>query len=150
MSNGWTPLDGIRGILALAVLGLHIPLKNEFTRHIKKGIGVIIEPVDVFLLLSGLACGRGYANKPWSIRAIVLFYQRRLRRILPVYLFAISIMRIFDHQTNVSKYLSPVLYVRPQTYVIIGSKYSDNVNLEFISREIVSHITCIGQIAGNF
>ena len=98
------------GILALAVLGLHIPLKNEFTRHIKKGIGVIIEPVDVFLLLSGLACGRGYANKPWSIRAIVLFYQKRLRRILPVYLFAISIMRIFDHQTNVSKYLSPVEY----------------------------------------
>ena len=112
MSQGWTPLDGIRGILALAVLGIHIPLKNEFTRHVKNGIGVIIGPVDVFLLLSGLACGRGYANKPWSIRAIVLFYQKRLRRILPVYLFAISIMRIFDHQTNVSKYLSPVLYVR--------------------------------------
>ena len=146
MSNGWTPLDGIRGILALAVLGIHIPLKNEFTRHIKKGIGVIIEPVDVFLLLSGLACGRGYANKPWSIRAIVLFYQRRLRRILPVYLFAISIMRIFDHQTNVSKYLSPVEYL----YLVIGSKYSDYVILGFISREIVSHITCICQIAGNF
>ena len=113
MSQGWTPLDGIRGILALAVLGIHIPLKNEFTRNVKNGIGVIIGPVDVFLLLSGLACGRGYANKPWSIRAIVLFYQKRLRRILPVYLFAISIMRIFDHQTNVSKYLSPVLYVSP-------------------------------------
>ena len=110
MSKGWTPLDGIRGILALAVLGIHIPLKNEFTRHVKNGIGVIIGPVDVFLILSGFACGRGYANKPWSIRAIVLFYQKRLRRILPVYLFAISIMRIFDHQTNVSKYLSPVEY----------------------------------------
>ena len=113
MSQGWSPLDGIRGILALAVLGIHIPLKNEFTRRVKNGIGVIIGPVDVFLLLSGLACGRGYANKPWSIRAIVLFYQKRLRRILPVYLFAISIMRVFDHQTNVSKYLSPVLYVSP-------------------------------------
>ena len=145
MSQGWTPLDGIRGILALAVLGIHIPLKNEFTRHVKNGIGVIIGPVDVFLLLSGLACGRGYANKPWSIRAIVLFYQKRLRRILPVYLFAISIMRIFDHQTNVSKYLSFVTLCQP----LIGSRYSDYMNLKFISREIVSHITCIGQIAGN-
>ena len=146
MSKGWTPLDGIRGILALAVLGIHIPLKNEFTRHVKNGIGVIIGPVDVFLILSGFACGRGYANKPWSIRAIVLFYQKRLRRILPVYLFAISIMRIFDHQTNVSKYLSFVTLC----LLTIGSKYSDYLNLEFISREIVSHITCICQIVGNF
>ena len=146
MSKGWTPLDGIRGILALAVLGIHIPLKNEFTRHVKNGIAVIIGPVDVFLILSGFACGRGYANKPWSIRAIVLFYQKRLRRILPVYLFAISIMRIFDHQTNVSKYLSFVTLC----LLTIGSKYSDYLNLEFISREIVSHITCICQIVGNF
>ena len=116
MSKGWTPLDGIRGILALAVLGIHIPLKNEFTRHVKNGIGVIIGPVDVFLILSGFACGRGYANKPWSIRAIVLFYQKRLRRILPVYLFAISIMRIFDHQTNVSKYLSFVTLCQPSYF----------------------------------
>ena len=116
MSQGWTPLDGIRGILALAVLGIHIPLKNEFTRHVKNGIGVIIGPVDVFLILSGFACGRGYANKPWSIRAVVLFYQKRLCRILPVYLFAISIMRIFDHQTNVSKYLSFVTLCQPSYF----------------------------------
>ena len=101
MNTGWTALKGVRGILSLGVLGIHIPMKHEFSINLKQAISIIIQPVDIFLVLSGLSCGIGYANKFWDTKAIILFYKKRLARILPTYFLAMSISRLFDHQTDV-------------------------------------------------
>ena len=103
--KSWVALEGLRGILALSVLGIHT-LDND--SNIRKAISCVISPVNVFIILSGFSCGRGYANKDWNKQNIKAFYKRRFVRILPMYILSSSILLVLRHITNVSKYTSVV------------------------------------------
>ena len=106
--KSWVALEGLRGILALSVLGIHT-LDND--SNIRKAISCVISPVNVFIILSGFSCGRGYANKDWNKQNIKAFYKRRFVRILPMYILSSSILLVLKHITNVSKYTSVVQIV---------------------------------------
>ena len=106
--KSWAALDGLRGILALSVLGIHT-LDND--SNIKRAIFRVISPVKVFIILSGFSCGRGYATKDWNKQNIQAFYKRRFVRILPMYILSSSILLVLRHITNVSKYTSVVQIV---------------------------------------
>ena len=107
--KSWAALEGLRGILALSVLGIHT-LDND--DNIKKAIFRVISPVSVFIILSGFSCGRGYATKVWNKQNIQAFYKRRFVRILPMYILSSSTLLVLKHITNVSKYTSLVQIVK--------------------------------------
>ena len=102
MESHWAAFDGLRAILALSVLGIHIP-EFDFNIPIKDAIKHVIYPVPVFIIFSGFSCGRGYANKNWDAQNVFKFYKKRLKRIVPVYLLSYSISLYFKHVTDVSR-----------------------------------------------
>ena len=101
MESRWAAFDGLRAILALSVLGIHIP-EFDFNDPIKNAIKHVIYPVPVFIIFSGFSCGRGYANTNWDMPNVLKFYKKRLTRIVPVYLLSYSTSLYFKHVTDVS------------------------------------------------
>lgn len=85
-------LDGIRGLAALAVLGVHVGL-------VRKGIGVI--GVLLFFSLSGFLLAIPFARNP--DRAVSMDYmraymKRRLLRIIPMYYTIITVLFLFPRK----------------------------------------------------
>ena len=102
MEANWAALEGVRGILALTVLGIHTLEKDN---NFQIAINYAVSPVSIFIILSGFSCARGYASTNWNCQNVQIFYKKRFKRILPVYLLSTLIMIAFAHATNVSIYL---------------------------------------------
>ena len=58
METNWAALEGVRGILALTVLGIHTLEKDS---NFQIAINHAVSPVSIFIILSGFSCARGYA-----------------------------------------------------------------------------------------
>ena len=102
METNWAALEGVRGILALTVLGIHTLEKDS---NFQIAINHAVSPVSIFIILSGFSCARGYATTNWNCQNVQIFYKKRFKRILPVYLLSTLIMIAFAHATNVSIFL---------------------------------------------
>ena len=139
--KSWVALEGLRGILALSVLGIHT-LDND--SNIRKAISCVISPVNVFIILSGFSCGRGYANKDWNKQNIKAFYKRRFVRILPMYILSSSILLVLRHITNVSKYTSVVhivedLFMQLNDYIRILENLNRVADIFPFQNDVITH-----------
>ncbi|KAI6185799.1 Acyl-transf-3 domain-containing protein [Aphelenchoides besseyi] len=104
-------IQGLRGVAIMAVLLFHLWDKTFEVGYLG---------VDIFFVISGyLMCMLLNAKAPLSFTHIVDFYFRRIKRIIPTYLFviycclfaAIFLISSTDYRDLVSEAKKPLLYI---------------------------------------
>ena len=116
-----TGLDGIRGLLALAVALVHTNWTSHFQTTALYQNGTTL--VDLFFVFSGFLMYRLYLNSIPDMAAARTFLKKRIARLYPVHVFTLFIMTAFaclrvilhdvgiaEHQAGEILPFSPVSY----------------------------------------
>lgn len=132
-SGHYRDLDGIRGILAIAVMLYHYKintliekLTGEFIHHSQWGLAV-----DFFFLLSGFVLARSFLNRPTPATTILL---ERCFRLLPVHLFIIIIclpLILISERHNIQSFIAEITVTSIYFDFPIWNWPSWSINVEF-------------------
>ena len=101
-------LDGLRGVSVFLVILVHIRTKSDWLAHIPGQLGV-----DIFFVLSGFLITTLLLREQDESGKVdlIAFYIRRFFRIVPVYLFVLSIyLAVCHHDPTKWRMLKPALY----------------------------------------
>jgi peptidoglycan/LPS O-acetylase OafA/YrhL len=118
-------LDWLRWLMAMAILLFHLTIWYFYSADSSSFIGRLgIYGVSIFFILSGLSMGLVYNKSIVSFKTSIVFFIKRVFRIIPLMLVIAFIVAIYDH-ASLKAFLftgSTIFgFIKPNAYIVTGA-----------------------------